>query len=470
MNMRASLGECASVAMALIVVVSGADTAAGQSRDRMVAGAASPPEAAIGASTSAPTAVAAESEASSVEQGHAQLSESFEERRKWRLEMRRSALKDTQFDVHFRSYYFDRRNFDRSQNQAWAIGGWAELKTGYFFDRLALGATAYTSQRLYGDKDKDGTLLLEPGQQGYTVLGEAYADFRIADDVNLYAGRKGYDTPFINRNDTRMTPNTFEAIVLQGKAKLEGGDDGATLKYGAGYFSKIKERNSEDFVPMSVDAGATVDRGVFTAGTLYEKGNFSIGAIDYYCADIINIGYVEAKLKLAIHDDFQPRFAAQFTDQRSTGADLLQGDSFSAQQFGLKAELPVKQALFTTAFTHAAGGANLRSPWSGYPGYTGVQVQDFNRAGESAFLLRAGYEFKDLKGLSAYALAVLGTDPQGAGQYRQNEYDLNLQWAPPEGALKGLSVRVRYALVDQFGGASRNLTDFRAIINYGIKF
>jgi len=49
------------------------------------------------------------------------------------------------------------------------------------------------------------------------VLGEAYADIRFVDDVHLYVGRKAYDTPFINRNDTRMTPNTFEAIVLMGR-------------------------------------------------------------------------------------------------------------------------------------------------------------------------------------------------------------------------------------------------------------
>ena len=38
--------------------------------------------------------------------------------------------------------------------------------------------------------------------------------------ANLYVGRKGFDTPFINRNDIRMTPNTFEAIVFQGRTEL----------------------------------------------------------------------------------------------------------------------------------------------------------------------------------------------------------------------------------------------------------
>ena len=118
---------------------------------------------------------------------------------------------------------------------------------------------------------------------------------------------------------------------------------------------------------MSKDAGATVDRGVFTAGALYEKGNFSIGGIDYYCADVINIGYAEATLKVPINDDWQPKFAAQFVDQRSVGSDSLTGDGFSGQQFGLKAELPVKKALFTTAFTHTTGGPTCGTPGAAIP-------------------------------------------------------------------------------------------------------
>jgi hypothetical protein len=139
-----------------------------------------------------------------------------------------------------------------------------------------------------------------------------------------------------------MTPNTFETIALQGKAKL--GEGGVILKYAAAYFDKIKERNSDEFVSMSEDAGASVDRGVYTAGALYEKGNFSIGAIDYYSPDIINIGYAETKLTLPIGEDWWPKLAAQFTDQCSVGNNYLQEDSFSVQQFGIKAELPVGES------------------------------------------------------------------------------------------------------------------------------
>jgi len=470
-------GKRTGVSLAILVLVSGVSALRGQQP-----------------STSAtPSAVE-----SSVEQGHTELDQSFDFR-EFQLEARRQAFEDTKFEFNFRTYYFDRHKFDGSESEAWAIGGWGGFKTGYFLNHVAFGATVYTSQPLYAPDDKDGTTLLKPGQEGYTVLGEAYADIKIVDGLNLNVGRKGYDTPFVNRNDSRMTPNTFEAIVLQGKITFDEpattvavNKDGmalaadakenpapaptpkpevATLKYGIGYFDQIKERNSDDFVSMAIDAGAGVERGVYTAGIIYEKGKFSIGGIDYYCDDIINIGYGETKFELPITDNVRPKIAAQFVDQRSTGNDLLFGRDFSVQQFGLKAEVPIQKVLFTAAFTHASGGdTNLQAPWSGYPGYTSVQVQDFNRAGESAFLFRIGWDVPEVDGLSAYALAVFGTTPDAAGQYRQDEYDFNVQWAPQKSCLKGLSARVRYALVNQHGGDVDALKDFRVIINYLIKF
>ena len=242
------------------------------------------------------------------------------------------------------------------------------------------------------------------------------------------------------------------------------------IKYGIGYFDPIKERNENQFVSMAKDAGADVNRGVWAGGAQYENGKFSIGAIEYYCADVINIAYGQTSFEIPLGEDWKLKLAAQYTDEGSMGRNLLDGESFSGHQFGFKVDLPVKKALFSAAFTTAWGNANLRNPWSGYPGYTSVQVQDFNRAGESAFLLRAGYDFPWVDGLSAYALAVFGTDPDSATQYRQNEFDANLQWGPTKGILKGLSVRLRYAVVQQFGGDVHNLTDFRTICNYEIKF
>src|SRR6266478_3397314 len=399
MKIRTSLGECGRAAVASLVIMSGADSAFGQQEKEIDVWMAAPSDLTLAVTQVPPvltvTQVApTDSALTSTEQGRTPLDESFEFRQ-WRLERRRQALKDTKFEFNFRTFYLDRSQFSGAESQAWAIGGWLGVKTGYFLDHIAFGATVYTSNPIYAPDDRDGTLLLAPGQNGYTVLGEFYAELRIVKDVGITVGAKGYDTPFINRNDTRMTPNTFEAIVLQGRTELgkSNSDDNVTadgiglskdgkevavptptpaqdvaaIKYGLGYFYKIKERNDSVFVSMSEDAGADVERGVWAAGALYEKGKFSIGAIDYYSDDIINIAYAESKVQVPLSSDWRPKFAGQYVDQGSVGDNALQGHSFSGHQFGLKVDLPIKKALFTAAFTHAWGNANLQNPWSGYP-------------------------------------------------------------------------------------------------------
>ena len=266
---------------------------------------------------------------------------------------------------------------------------------------FAIGAVGYTSLPLYAPKARDGTLLLEPDQQEIFVLGQIYGEFKITDQLFVAAGRKEYNTPYVNKNDTRMVPNTFEGATFYGKAG--GKDDEPAWRFGGGYLSKIKERNSEDFVWMSEDAGAEVDRGVILGGANVDFKRFSIGAIDYYCDDVINIFYTEGKYALLKREEYNLTIAGQFTDQRSVGDDDLTGEEFSTQQFGMKSDLTVGPAVFTLGLTHVDGGSDIRSPWGGYPGYTSVQVQDFFRAGESAAMFRVGYDFTThgLKGLSA---------------------------------------------------------------------
>jgi hypothetical protein len=374
-------------------------------------------------------------------------------------------FRDSSFSAQARSFYLNRKQFDASHSEAWVLGGSLAYKSGYLADFFRLGAVGYTSQRLYGPEDKDGTLLLEPGQHGYTVLGQLYGELKLTDQLFAAFGRKEYSTPYINKNDSRETPNTFQGYSFYGTA---GGENGTpSWRYGGGYINKIKERNSDEFVWMSKDAGADVDRGVYAGLVNFKQNNFSLGVANYYSNDIINIFYTEAKYALPLTDDYKLQLSAQYTNQRSTGDDLLKGYSFSTGQGGVKADLGVGGALLTLAYTSTADGASMQNPWSSYPGYTSVQVQDFNQAGESAVMLRAEYDFSKIgyEGLSAYALTVQGTGVKGPA-YDENETDLNLQWIPKNGALKGFSFRTRYAVVDQRGNDGKTLDDFRFIVNY----
>src|SRR5205085_10668626 len=110
------------------------------------------------------------------------------------------------------------------------------------------------------------------------------------------AGREEYDPPYLNDNDTRIVPHTFDGATVYGTAgSKDGGKTEPAIRFGAGYLDKIKERNDDDFVWMSQDAGSSAQRGVVLGGANVDWKGWSFGAIDYYSADIMNIFYTEGK-------------------------------------------------------------------------------------------------------------------------------------------------------------------------------
>ena len=174
------------------------------------------PDSAV-ATTQAPFVDSDEAETpDSTEQGHTQMTDSFEHRPLAALlhESKLVGVRDTTFNAQLRTEFLNRDNFNESASETWAVGGSAGLKTGYFGDFAALGATGYTSQRLYGPLDKDGAKLLQPGQDQYTVMGELYGQFKLTEEILAVAGRRAFNTPFINTQDSLMTPNTFMSYAV----------------------------------------------------------------------------------------------------------------------------------------------------------------------------------------------------------------------------------------------------------------
>jgi hypothetical protein len=379
-------------------------------------------------------------------------------------------IRDTKLSLNVRTYYFWREKFDDTHSEAWTIGGALSYQSGWFLDRVSVGTVFYLSQPMRAPADRDGTLLLEPGQEGYAVVGQLYARVKVFENNFVNLGWYEYNTPYINKNDNRMTPNTFEGATFNGAYGGKGGALGFT--YGGGYITRIKERNSDHFVWMSQDAGASVNRGVGFGGAKVSYKGFTFGAIDYYSDDIINIFYTEGSYKFTVMERLGLLFSAQFTDQRSVGDDLLKGFSFSTNQFGVKSDVSYGGGILTLAYTHTAKGADMQSPWSGYPGYTSVQVQDFNRAGEDALMIKGSYNFAPLglPGVTLYTLFVHGWNrvnpTTGASVANENEVDFDAQWRPQWEFLKGLWFRVRYANVHQYEAPHDTIQDFRFIVNY----
>jgi hypothetical protein len=380
-------------------------------------------------------------------------------------------LRDTDIRAHFRLYYFNREKPDDTNNEALAFGGWLSYRSGWLLDTFAIGATLYGSAPLHAPDSRDGTLLLKPGQEGYFVPGEAWGALRYKEYALLKGYRQLVDQGYINPEDNRMTPNTFEGVTLGGKI--------GWVQYLGGFLWKIKPRNSDEFVFMSEEAGAPgSDDGVGLFGVrLTPLPGLRIDASNQYGINTFNTFYTEGDYLWGIDDNWKLRFSAQFTDQRAVGDALLgRTDSFYwvTRHGGARVQATYRAFTLTGAFSITGSGNTIQSPWGSFPGYLSMIDQDFNRANEKAILIGAAFDFAALgaKGLSAFGNIAHGwdaIDPRTRRDApRQTEYDLTVDYRPPftyPAFLQGLWFRARAAVLDQ-EDAKKTGYQFRLILNW----
>ena len=329
-----------------------------------------------------------------------------------------------------------------------------------------MGATVYGSYKLNGPENKDGALLLGPGQKDITVLGELYAKFNYA-GYWLKLGRQEYDMPFLNRQDSRMIPNTFEGYTFS-----YFGEENTRFQFGVGYVQRMKKRNSDRFVYMSEAAGvADVKRGTFTGGARYKASDvLSFDAFDVYTPDIINIFYAETVARFKTEKGVGLRVAGQFIHQEGVGDDLLKGSAGSTHALGVKVDVSYSKTVLTLAVTGNNSSEDLISPYGSYGGYNSVTINNYNRAGEYGLRTGLSYNFEQigLNGLSAFGNYVWGNgavdSETGENILDWDELDLTFDYRFQESWLKGFSIRLRSAFVEEQGGHSSE--DYRVIVNY----
>jgi len=387
-------------------------------------------------------------------------------------------LRDSKFDINFRSYYRDEiTNAPNSVGikEAWAGGGSAALETGRLFDVVSLGAVLYTSFPIVAPPDHGNTGLLLPNQQGYAVFGQLYGRARLFETHYATVGRYYYDTPFLGPHDNRMTPNTFFGYTLTGTfGSTEGG--GPSFRYGGGWIGAIKPRDAIDFQSMGSKAGAPLSNsGVGVFGGNLTWGPASIGAIEYYSEDILNIFYTEGKYGLSFGNGFSAFGAAQFVAQNSTGQNLLNGGNyFATNQFGAKVDLGYNTGILTLGYSVVNPSFAIQTPWSANPFYTDAQIQAFQRPGEQAFMAGLSYVMTPigLPGVAASVFYFNGStgSPAAGPPLVENEWDFNLEWRPNWKPLQGLWLRARYGTSSVWQNNTRtNIDEVRLILNYNIK-
>jgi outer membrane OprD family porin len=368
-------------------------------------------------------------------------------------------LRDTALTLHLRTFYFDGTQAKATENEAWAGGGWLGYRSGWLLDTLAIGATLYGSVPFYAPADKDGTVLLAPGQEGYHVLGEAWGALRYEGYALLKGYRQLVDQGYINPSDIRMTPYTFEGVTVGGGVDV--------VQYLAGYLWKIKPRNSDTFISMAEQAGAIGSSGgVGLIGVqLRPSPDLQIDISNQYGVDTFNTVYARANYRYPLNDEWAIRLGAEFTDQRAMGAALVANAAdkkWATQVGGARVQLIYRQLTLTGAFSITGSGNTIQNPWGTYPGFLSLidapAAQNFARANEKAWLIGAVYDFSavgmaGLVGTLNFASGTGAIDPQTRMSVPdQRELNFKIEYRPAWLAatiLRGLQLTVRGALYDQ---------------------
>lgn len=365
-----------------------------------------------------------------------------------------------------RTYYLNRNRDTNPDTGAWALGGELAYTSGLWNGLLRVRGTLYTSQKLWGPEDKDGSALLMSGQEGFSVLGEANVTLRLHEHFGARLGRQRFELPYLGSHDIRMVPNTFEGVAF-GSEKKQG------FSYIAGYVSKIKRKNEDEFIAMSEAAGiANSDDGVVMAGARYQTDSGVYGgAIMQRTEDAFDTLFAKGHYPLFSTETSKLMGFLQYTHQASQGDELL--GEFSTSLLSAKLELQRGPITYKLGLSTTDDEAGIRKPYGNPANYLSIIVEDFDRAGEDAWMLGLAYDFKQvgIGKLSAFTTYVSGNTPDSGAVASpdQSELDFTVDYRIAEGALKNVWLRARAALVDQEESQGGNdFLDVRFIANYSL--
>ena len=388
---------------------------------------------------------------------------SFLERLRERKATRSSFRRDATLSFEPRLYEFDRTGFDNLKGEYLTAGGQLKLKSGRWKDVASIGLTySYSTDLTIRDDDIPVSVLADNGDS-LSVLSEAFVRLDARDSkLSTVLYRQSFNLPYLNRQDSRMIPNTFEAYRIDYNTK--------NVDLLGAYVTKMKTRDEIEFISMSRIAGSADSNSVFATGFRLDLEPLNIGAINYYSKDTINIFYLASNLKGSYENGIDYQLRTQLSDQRSVGSKDI-GD-FRTWHWGISTIASWRNIVVNLKYTITGEDAAIKSPWGGRPHFNSLMLLKFDRAGEQSSGIKISYsldrwQLPDLSLSINYASGHDAQDETGVALKDDQEFDITLDYKPNSNVLKGLWVRLRYAEAKR-GDQKRR--DFRAIVNYPMSF
>ena len=359
------------------------------------------------------------------------------------------------FKAKLRSYYLF-QDLETNNREAWAFGGSLHWNPSIISEHITGRVTLATSQKLYGQLDRDGTMLLKPGQEGFTVLQEYALKFK-KNKFILNIGAREMNSPILNTADVRMLPATHRGMDINYLFKED-----SYISFGV--IDKIKWINSDRFVDLYEFAGFDRKELVWGSANRYKTDKMAFGLYYLNAKDYYHGLYTEYYREFTLSNN-PIKLGFQYMHENDIGDGI--GGDFNFNMIGTKLDFSIHGIKSFIGYTNVFSKDKAREIWSIMPYYNMMIFNFFNRPKEQSVKLGVILELSEV--LKLYPNMGFGFTPNSGvvASPNQQEYNLTFDYT----FLKDFNLKVRGAFVHQnsirnLNLASKNIVDFRVILNY----
>ncbi|MDM9632826.1 OprD family outer membrane porin [Robiginitalea aurantiaca] len=359
------------------------------------------------------------------------------------------------FKAKMRSYYFF-QDLTTNKKEALALGGSLSWNPSIVSNHITGRVTLATSQRIYGQLERDGTMLLKPGQEGFTVLQEYALQFK-KNKFLLNVGAREMNSPLLNTSDVRMLPATHRGIDINYLFKED-----SYISFGV--IDQIKWINSDRFIDLYEFAGFDRNELVWGTANRYKTDIMAFGLYYLNAKDYYHGLYTEYYREFSLKGN-PIKIGIQYMHENDIGDGI--GGDFNFNMLGTKLDFYLFGLKSFIGYTNVLSVDKAQEVWSIMPYYNMMIFNFFNRPKEQS--VKLGVILKLSEVLNLYPNMGFGFTPNSgdAASPNQQEYNLTLDYT----FLKDFNLKVRGAFVHQnsirnLDLTSKDIVDFRVILNY----
>ena len=308
-------------------------------------------------------------------------------------------------------------------NYSTALGGQLKYDSARY-EGFNVGLALYTSYALSplsGDKkDSKFNDELSTVDGHYDLLAEVYVDYLI-DDFQIRIGRQVIDTPYMDSDDIRMTPNTFEGLTARYSYN--------ELSIITGYMTRWQgpDAGIYEFVDLVEDGN-----GVAMVGVRYESDEIESSLWYYYADNMANIIYADAKYSYRLSDETTLTSGVQLAHQSE-----IDNSGIDATLFGAMAELGYRDFTLGLAYNRLIVDGN-HEYFGGFGGGVGFVNMFEMTAGvftshqsATAWKLSIAYDLANI-GLKHTAISYDYGHYRGTVEYETSEHNLMVTYEPSD--------------------------------------